>query len=163
MLYSTVCIHGDIIQCVWGGNWNNQRKPYDPTEGFELSWIGRSNLMGLFCDMVYLSMITSSHGSIFCVTGPLCGEVTGEFPSQRPVTQSLNICFLWSAPWINGWVNNREAGDLRRYCAHYDIIVMERGQRALLICFWLSVVSYCTIIIYFTFIYMKIYLCVGSV
>ena len=25
---------------------------------------------------------------------------------------------------INGWVNNREAGDLRRHCAHYDIIVM---------------------------------------
>ena len=25
---------------------------------------------------------------------------------------------------IKGWVNNREAGDLRRYHAHYDIIVM---------------------------------------
>ena len=25
---------------------------------------------------------------------------------------------------INGWVNNREAGDLRRHCAHYDVIVM---------------------------------------
>ena len=26
--------------------------------------------------------------------------------------------------WINGWVNNHEAGDLRRYCVHYDVIVM---------------------------------------
>ena len=26
---------------------------------------------------------------------------------------------------INGWVNNREAGDLRRYRAHYDVIVMD--------------------------------------
>ena len=25
---------------------------------------------------------------------------------------------------INGWVNNREAGDLRRHYAHYDVIVM---------------------------------------
>ena len=25
---------------------------------------------------------------------------------------------------INGWVNNREAGDLRRYRAYYDVIVM---------------------------------------
>ena len=25
---------------------------------------------------------------------------------------------------INDWVNNREAGDLRRYRAHYDVIVM---------------------------------------
>ena len=27
---------------------------------------------------------------------------------------------------INGWVNNGEAGDLRRHCAHYDVTVMER-------------------------------------
>ena len=27
--------------------------------------------------------------------------------------------------WINGWENNREAGDLRCYHAHYDIIVMK--------------------------------------
>ena len=26
--------------------------------------------------------------------------------------------------WINGWVNNREAGDLRRYRAHSDVSVM---------------------------------------
>ena len=26
--------------------------------------------------------------------------------------------------WINGWVNNREAGDLRRFRAHYDVTVM---------------------------------------
>ena len=28
--------------------------------------------------------------------------------------------------WINGWVNNREAGDLRRYRAHYHAIVMRK-------------------------------------
>ena len=26
--------------------------------------------------------------------------------------------------WTNGWLNNREAGDLRRYRAHYDVRVM---------------------------------------
>ena len=26
--------------------------------------------------------------------------------------------------WISSWINNRVAGDLRRYCAHYDVIVM---------------------------------------
>ena len=26
--------------------------------------------------------------------------------------------------WISGWVNNREADDLRRYRAHYDVIVI---------------------------------------
>ena len=28
--------------------------------------------------------------------------------------------------WINGWVNNREAGDLRRYRAHLDVTVKSR-------------------------------------
>ena len=27
--------------------------------------------------------------------------------------------------WINGWVNNREAGDLRRHRGHYDFTVMK--------------------------------------
>ena len=34
------------------------------------------------------------------------------------------LIFSLSCVWINGWVNNREAGDLRRYRAHYDVIVM---------------------------------------
>ena len=28
--------------------------------------------------------------------------------------------------WINDWVNNREAGDLRRRRGHYDVIVMHK-------------------------------------
>ena len=34
--------------------------------------------------------------------------------------------------WINGWVNNGEAGDLRRYRTHYDVTVMQRVKA----CFW---------------------------
>ena len=32
------------------------------------------------------------------------------------------ICF-----WITGWVNNHEAGDLRRYHAHYDVSAMVKN------------------------------------
>ena len=28
--------------------------------------------------------------------------------------------------WTNGWVNNRDAGNLRRHCVHYYIIVMNK-------------------------------------
>ena len=35
------------------------------------------------------------------------------------------LMFSLICVWINGWVNNREAGDLRRYRAHYDVTVME--------------------------------------
>ena len=34
------------------------------------------------------------------------------------------LMFSFICVWINGWVNNRKAGDLRRYRAHYDVIVM---------------------------------------
>ena len=34
------------------------------------------------------------------------------------------LMFSLISVWINGWVNNREAGDLRRNRAHYDIIIM---------------------------------------
>ena len=70
-------------------------------------------------------MMTSSNGNIFRVTGPLCGEFTGH--RWIPLTKASDVelwCFLWSGPWINGWVNNPEAGDLRRHRAHYDVIVM---------------------------------------
>ena len=34
------------------------------------------------------------------------------------------LMFYLIYAWINDWVNNREAGDLRRQCGHYDVIVM---------------------------------------
>ena len=39
--------------------------------------------------------------------------VPGEFHAQRPVTRSFDVFFI--CVWINGWVSNREAGDLRRH------------------------------------------------
>ena len=53
--------------------------------------------------------------------------VLGEFATQRPVTRSFEV-FLWAKPRINGWINNRYAGDLRRHRAHYDVIVMSDDQ-----------------------------------
>ena len=121
-------------------------------------------------------MMTSSNGNIFRITDPLSGEFTGpgEFPAQRPVTQSFDVFFdlrpnkrltkpqaratpsWWThnkccphslLPGIEYWycqwgaksehhhqlggtnscgVNNREAGDLRRYRGHYDVNVMHQ-------------------------------------
>ena len=34
------------------------------------------------------------------------------------------LMFSLICAWINNWVNNRKAGDLRRNHAHYDVIVM---------------------------------------
>ena len=35
------------------------------------------------------------------------------------------MMFCLICVWIDGWVNNGEAGDLRRYRAHYDVTVMQ--------------------------------------
>ena len=34
------------------------------------------------------------------------------------------LMFSLICAWTNSWVNNRDAGDLRRYCAHYDVTVI---------------------------------------
>ena len=34
------------------------------------------------------------------------------------------LMFSLICTWINGWVNNGEAGDLRRHRAHHDVIVI---------------------------------------
>ena len=49
--------------------------------------------------------------------------VPGEFPTQSQCRGALMFSLIWV--WINAWLNNGEAGDLRRYRAHYDVIVMD--------------------------------------
>ena len=39
--------------------------------------------------------------------------------------QWRGVVFSLICAWINGWVNNREAGDLRRQRAHCDVNVMD--------------------------------------
>ena len=48
---------------------------------------------------VAISMLASSNGNIFHITGPLCGEFTGD--QWIPLTKASDAelwCFLWSAP-----------------------------------------------------------------
>ena len=69
-------------------------------------------------------MMTSSNGNIFwlfvwgihqsLVNSPHKGQWRGAF------------MFSLVCAWINGWVNNREAGDLRRHRIHYDVTVIKR-------------------------------------
>ena len=48
--------------------------------------------------------------------------VTGEFSSQSQWRWVLMFSLICA--WINGWVNNREAGDLRRHRAHYNVTIL---------------------------------------
>ena len=67
------------------------------------------------------STMASSNGT-FSVSLALCEgnpTITGGFSSQRPVTQSFDIFFIYA--WTNNWAN---ADDLRHHRARYDVAVM---------------------------------------
>ena len=76
-----------------------------------------------FCSVVCASMMTSSNGNVFRVTGHLCGEFTGpgEFPAQRPVTRSFDVFFdlrldgrLSKQSW--GWWFETQSCPIWRQC-----------------------------------------------
>ena len=48
------------------------------------------------------------------------------FPHKGQWRGALMFSLIYA--WINVWVNNREAGDLRRQHGHYDVIVMTSRQ-----------------------------------
>ena len=74
----------------------------------------------LWVSIFTLTMMTSSNVDLFRVTGHLCGEFTSPHTGQwRGALVFSLIC-----AWTNGWVNNRNADDLRRHRAHNDVIVM---------------------------------------
>ena len=88
------------------------------------------HLMTSSCTLLFISINRRVHDDVikwqhFSALPVFCAAnspVTGEFPSQRPVTRSFDAFF--DRAWINGWVNNREAGDLRRHPAHHGVNVM---------------------------------------
>ena len=80
------------------------------------------------------SMMTSSNGNIFRVTGPLCGEFTGpgEFPTQRPVTRSFDVFFdlrlnmrLSKQPW--SWWFETLSWSLWRHCNAPSVVKLPSG------------------------------------
>ena len=74
------------------------------------------------CWWNHMHTMTSSNGNILWVTDPLCGEFTGRrwIPCTKGQWRGA-LMFSLICAWINGWVNNREAGDLIRHRAHYDV------------------------------------------
>ena len=48
---------------------------------------------------------------------PVCSHHKGQWRGA--------LIFSFICAWINGWINNREAGDLRLHRAHFDVIVMD--------------------------------------
>ena len=71
-------------------------------------------------------MMTSSNGNIFLVTGHLCVNSPVNSPHKGQWRGALKFSLICTR--MSGWVNNGEAGDLRRHRAHYDVTVMPTGM-----------------------------------
>ena len=89
------------------------------------------------------AMMTSSIGNLFRGTGHLRGEFTGHrwIPRTKAVWRRA-LMFSLICARIKGWVNNREAGDMRRHRTNYDVTVMGNG------CYF-SLATLCRLIVSF--------------
>ena len=112
------CLYDICIRCRQG----SRGHAWPDYIQYQFEWI-----TGTESSQIGLNMTTLSNGNIFRFTGPLWGESTGDrwIPLTKPNDRAL--MFSLSCAWTNSWVNNRDVGDLRCICAHYDVIVMIRG------------------------------------
>ena len=79
----------------------------------------------IVCWAISQHTMTSSNRNMFRVTGPLCREFTGDrWIPQHKGQWHGSLMFSLILAWINSWANSRDAGDLRRHRAHYDVTVM---------------------------------------
>ena len=80
------------------------------------------SISGNSIEIVWFIMMTSSNENIFGITGHLCREFTGH--RLILLAKAERWCSFFICASLNGWASNREAGNLRRHRAHYDVIVM---------------------------------------
>ena len=86
----------------------------------------KSDLVSLIIE----HMMTSSNGNIFRVTGPWCWEFIGHRWIPHTKANDAELLMLSViCTWIDGWVNNHEAGDLRSHQANYDVHCNETNAR----------------------------------
>ena len=76
--------------------------------------------------VIYPLTMRSSNGNISRVTGPLVRGIQWR-PVNSPHKGQWHEALMFSliCTWMNCWVNNHEAGELRCHCAHYDVTVMQ--------------------------------------
>ena len=119
--------------CVWINGWVNNREAGDLRRyrGHYDVTVMRPIILAVMIQQTtkHMSSWWRHQREIFSALLAFCAGnslVTGEFPSQSQWRGAL--MFSFSCTQINGWVNNREAGDLRRYRAHCDVIVMTNNM-----------------------------------
>ena len=97
--FSLICVHTAVISNIF------------------LMWLPIRVMNYVLANLSFF-MMTSPNGKIFLVNGPLWGEVVGDSPHKGQWRGAL--VFYLICAWTNGWVNDRDTGDLRPHRTHYD-------------------------------------------
>ena len=79
-------------------------------------FLSKNLMIGIRLDQTFSALLA------ICVRGIHRSPVNSPHKSQW---RGVLICSFICA-WISVWVNNREADDLRRHEAHYDVTVIDR-------------------------------------
>ena len=118
-----------ISESTWSGkkvSEMGQAQFFNPNSNSRCQSVCRNSLFVYHIDTILLRH-TKIHDGVetFSALLALVREFTGhQWIACTKVSDAEIWYFLWSATWLNGWVNNREAGDWRRHRTHYDVIVM---------------------------------------
>ena len=97
-------------------------------EHFVLSRMRRSaNVIMMVCNHVPASTWWRHEMETFSALLVICAG-NSPVPVNSPHKGQWRGALMFSliCVWVNGWVNNREAGDLIRHRAHYGVIVMKQ-------------------------------------
>ena len=143
MLKSSFMHNGSVV-------WNNLQEGLKHCIAYSTSrkhtkYLAKCYILVLCCCMyIYTSMLVCIYLSIYmhiCVCVGYHDDVIKwkHFPRNWPFVREIHrspvnfphkgqwrgaLMFSLIYAWINDWVNNREAGELRRQHGHYDVIVM---------------------------------------
>ena len=78
-----------------------------------------------------LTLITARNVTLIVIPmDARLGALQTNCQRKLPEYHQIWIClwYMMICTWINGWVSSREAGDLRRHHAHYDVTVMNMHE-----------------------------------
>ena len=107
--------------------------PIDISQDLGLRW-GMSSIANVHCvnniGSTVVALPAHAHDDVikwkhFPRNWPFVREIHRSpvnFPHKGQWRGALMVSLIYT--WINDWINNREAGDLRRQHGHYDVIVM---------------------------------------
>ena len=125
---------GISLDMMWYGHDNTSQK-FTQKFGLDISSeCSLSNSCLVICILLGMSSRTEVMNGgrhqmeIFSAFLVICAgnsPVTGVVNSSHKGQWRGALMFFFICAWINGWVNNRETGDLRHHHAHYDITVMK--------------------------------------